>query len=79
MATFALKHVYTFFKKKILHVLSKSSEIYCFEICFFFFLIVMPVSHCPDFFADGNTIMEIFKIGTDRIQIGLFVVPSLPS
>ena len=37
----------------------------------------MPASHCPDFYADGNTIMEIFKIGTDRIQIGLFVVPSL--
>ena len=38
---------------------------------------LMPASHCPDFYADGNTIMEIFKIGTDRIQIGLFVVPSL--
>ena len=37
----------------------------------------MPASHCPDFYADGNTIMEIVKIGTDRIQIGLFVVPSL--
>ena len=37
----------------------------------------MPASHCPDFHVDGNTIMEIFKIGTDRIQIGLFAVSSL--
>ena len=39
--------------------------------------LLLPASHCPDFYADGNTIMEIFKIGTDRIQIGPFVVSSL--
>ena len=36
----------------------------------------MLASHYPDFDPDGNTIMDIFKIGSDRIQIALFVLPS---